>query len=236
MNIKRLVGAGIVATAMAASSLNAAIADQIYIDTVNNTGANDVTLDLVSGSPQSGSVTLEYRATNGDGKNGCNLTGTGKHVTFPLVVQTVSGTAPVLDKASVTFTDCTQTQTVNISATAVGTINVTLNTPTFQTNDPDVVAGSWDVSGAGFSVTVVDSTQVGMLDAPEIANAYLGDRADNSDCKAAWGTVGKPKQADWHGKLISAVAKQYQGQTFTSATKATVESAVEQSCRTGSLA
>jgi hypothetical protein len=231
VNFTKLVAGGILGSLLLFAP--AAQADEIYIDVSVNADANDITLDLFEGSPQLASVLLEYTETNGDGKNGCNLTGPASQVTFPVNVQLVSGSAPVLDKTSVTFSSCDATQTIGITASAVGVVNVSLGAPTWTSNS-SVTASSWDASQAAFSVTVIDSTPVATLDAPEIANAWLSGRADNSDCKESWGTA-KSKKANWHGQLLSAVAHKYQGQTFTEATKSIVESDVEQSCASGML-
>jgi hypothetical protein len=226
--VKTLIG-GAAGAALIIGTAGIAQSDTIYIDLVTNPGSDDVTLDLADGSPQTATITLEVATANDDNKNGCNLTASGSQVRFDVVVNTVSGTASTLDKSVVTFTDCTTPQTIGVSATAVGVIGVTLTYKDHVSGSSPLTAADWNTAGAAFSVTVIDSTQTGTLDAPEIANAYLSDRLDNSDCKEAFGN--NKNKSNWHGQLISAVAQHFQGQTFTNSTKAIVEDYVEDACR-----
>ena len=76
-----------------------------------------------------------------------------------------------------------------------------------------------------FDVTATVVHCIEMRGAPAIANEYLRDRANIADCKDNLGT--NKNKSNWHGQLISAVAHEFEGTTFT---EAEVHAFVEEAC------
>lgn len=92
-----------------------------------------------------GTTTLYVAPANGDGKNGCNLTG-ATTVTISLASDD-TGVATV-SPASVTFTSCGDTRTVVVSPVGEGTARVT------ATVTGNTTGGAFNVAPVAFSVTV----------------------------------------------------------------------------------
>lgn len=221
-----------------------AMADDIGNNvTVNTDGDRVITLDLadadIDGNVQH-TVTFSYTTTDGDGKNGCNLGGQGSQVTFSIAAASGgTGAVPTLDTSSVQFLNCpplNPAPTVTVTANAVGSNWFALSSsPTLLTTNHGTV--TFNTTAATFLVTVIDSRVLAALDASEIANAHLKDRADgkmhgvdNEEC-VRLGT--NKNKSNWHGVLISAVTKAFPtGGTWTAAD---VRSYVDAACGTGVL-
>ena len=89
-------------------------------------------------------------------------------------------------------------------------------------------------NNANFTVNVLDPVvEAPTRDAPAIANEYLRDRGNNDDCMDAQGT--NKNKNNWHGQLISRIAKHFEGQSFTAAQEDEVHDAVDTLCGGGTL-
>jgi hypothetical protein len=130
----------------AAIVLVAAVA---YADNIANTidGTVDATFEVLTVN-QGGAdktVNLVVVPTSGDGKNGCNLTGS-----TTLVVATHSSSPGVATVApnSVTFGSCGDVKVLTVHPVAVGSTNVTL------TQSSNTTGGTFELNTAQFTVNV----------------------------------------------------------------------------------
>ena len=111
----------------------------------------DATIDAVAeampltlGGPN-GTTTLYVTPRNGDGKNGCNLTGS-----TTLVVSVASSNTAVatVSPSSLTFASCGDEKTLTITPVGVGSANITVA----QTSN--TTGGTFDLAHATFTVNV----------------------------------------------------------------------------------
>ena len=125
-----------------------ALADDI---SNNLDGTVDSTLEVLSLTTGggNGTVGLFVREQNGDGKQGCNLTGS-----TTLVVSTNSSNTAVatVSPASVTFDSCGATRSLTITPGSAGTATISL---TLVSND---TSGTFNLAPASFTVSVTTST------------------------------------------------------------------------------
>jgi hypothetical protein len=85
------------------------------------------------------------------------------------------------------------------------------------------------VNEADFTVNVLDPVvDEPTRDAPAIANEYLRNRADNGDCQERQGT--NKNKNNWHGQLVSKVAKEFAERSFTASQEGVVTTFVESLC------
>jgi hypothetical protein len=96
-----------------------------------------------------GTTQLYIVERNGDGKNGCNLTGS---TTASFSVSSSNTAVATVSPSSVTFDSCGATRTLTVTPQSAGTANITL-TQTSNTTD-----GSFNVNPATFKVTVTNPT------------------------------------------------------------------------------
>jgi hypothetical protein len=186
------------------------------------------TVELEVGDTRDVTITIEVESTSdGDGA-GCNIGGAGNQLVLDVASSTPTKVS--VTPAQLTFVDCDDERTVTVTALqptdGVGAvIGFTVNGET-QLRSGD----RRTVNQADFVVNVfapaADDEPV--RDAPAIANEHLRNRADNSDCQDANGT--NKNKNNWHGQLISKVAKHFDGQSFTAAQEGTVTSYVEGLC------
>ncbi len=92
-----------------------------------------------------GSTTLYVSPTGGDGKNGCNLTGS---TTLGLTVSSSNTAVATVSPSSVTFASCGDIKTLTVTPVAVGTATVS----TTQTSNS--TGGSFNLASATFTVNV----------------------------------------------------------------------------------
>jgi hypothetical protein len=132
----------ILATLIAAGHLAVgASADDVRNDLSGTAGV----MTLVSGG-ETGSTALTVVPRNGDGKNGCNLTGSS---TLVVSVHSSDTLVVAVSPASITFGSCGDVKTVTVTSGTTGTANVTL------TEISNTTGGSFNLSPASFTVHVV---------------------------------------------------------------------------------
>jgi hypothetical protein len=157
--MKKLIGFAAASLAALSLSILPAAGDTIYIDLTVSTATTALEFDLKDGIGQTKTVTLDYNETNGTiavpDASGCNLGGSGSFVEFNITPTTVSGSPASLDKAKARFENCGASVVITVTATAVGVTTVSLTNPVATTNKSPL---NWDVSGAAFAVTVVDTS------------------------------------------------------------------------------
>jgi len=136
----------LVVGAIVVALLFAAVA---YADDISNTldasvDANFEAMALNVGGSD-GSTTLVVVARNGDGKNGCNLTGS---TTLGVSVSSSNTGVATVSPANLTFGSCGDVKTITVTPVAAGTTNVTVS----QTSNTTGATFSFDA--ARFTVTV----------------------------------------------------------------------------------
>lgn len=208
-----------------------ALADDVSASSAGFTGGTS-TIYLTLGD--SASVTLSYLVTGqghnpSDGKAGCNLTGKGSQLALDVVT---SGDAGVTDLQSndLVYAACPKDTdpaviTLTFTATGPGTATYTFPVDAAAT----VAQGSFDTSGAAFTVVVTDPAEG--REAPAIANDWLHNTATAGElaaCGAALGT--NDNQSNWQGNLIADVAQQFPDQTFAPDQEYVVVDAVRELC------
>ncbi len=92
-----------------------------------------------------GTTQLYVAPTNGDGKNGCNLTGS---TSLGLSVSSSNTSVATVSPSSVTFTSCSDTKTLTVTPVAQGSATISVN-QTSNTTD-----GSFNLAPATFTVNV----------------------------------------------------------------------------------
>ena len=134
---------GLIVGTLAAAGLLAvgASADDIRNDLSGTAGV----LTLTSGG-DTGSTALTVVPRNGDGKNGCNLTGSSSLV---VSVHSSDPSVATASPALLTFGSCGDVQTVTVTSGATGSANVTL------TQVSNTAGASFNVAPAAFTVHVV---------------------------------------------------------------------------------
>ncbi|MGX1159140.1 hypothetical protein FBY31_2494 [Arthrobacter sp. SLBN-100] len=139
-----------VAAAVAAGALALAGSGIAWADDIKNTldGSVDATAETMAlnvGGAQ-GSTTLALVETNGDGKNGCNLTGSS---TLTLSIASSDPAVATVSPSLATFTSCGFTQPLSVSAVGEGSATITASIVS------NTSTGSFDVGPATFAVNVV---------------------------------------------------------------------------------
>lgn len=174
-------------------SLQVAAADTITASASWSVTTPDKTLSLPIG--QTKTVALGYTATDGDSKNGCNLSGSsGTQLKLDVKQTPIAPTTGAIVElpATVTFTSCGATLNLNVKALQSGSTRVSFeyNSSTPAGNG----ASDYDLSGASFvvNVPVQDST-------PPSVNYSLTPAANtagwnNSNVTVHW-TVADPESA-----------------------------------------
>ena len=133
--------------AVAAFALFSAVA---YADDVSNNldGTIDATAETLNltFTGSAGTVGLYVNPTNGDGKNGCNLTGA-----TTLVVSVASSNPSVasVSPSSITFSSCGDTPAITVTPHSAGSATVSVS----QTSN--TTAGTFNLAPATFAVSVV---------------------------------------------------------------------------------
>ena len=120
-----------------------------YADDVRNTldasvDANFESMALNVGGG-TGSTTLAIVPQNGDGKNGCNLTGS---TTLVVAVASSNASVATVSPTSLTFGSCGDVKTITVTPVATGTSDITLNQTSNNTG------GTFNLAPASFTVTV----------------------------------------------------------------------------------
>lgn len=118
-----------------------ASADDIRNDLSGTAGV----MTLTSGG-DTGSTALTVVPRNGDGKNGCNLTGSS---TLVVSVHSSDASVATVSPASLTFGSCGEVKTVTVTSGAAGSADVTL------TQVSNTTGASFNLVHAAFTVHVV---------------------------------------------------------------------------------
>lgn len=161
-------GRGIMATFVAGSVMVGGGAAVVADDVSNNI---DATVDAVAevmalnAEGPSGSTTLRIVAQNGDGKNGCNLTGS-----TALVVSVTSSNPGVaaVTPSSLTFDSCGATRLVAVTPVSSGSTTVSLS----QTSN--TTGGSFNLAPATFTVNVASPTPANAAPAVNVTGVAMG--------------------------------------------------------------
>lgn len=162
--------------------------DGPVLDIIGSTGgslnATTNTMNLTAGGT-AGTTTLFVDPTNGDGKEGCNLTGK-----TTLVVDVVSSsTAVTVSPSRITFDSCGSVPTLSVSPVAQGSADITLRQVSNNTG------GSFNLSDAAFTVSVAAaaSTTPRDVSAPVITPTIVGNLGSNgwytSNVAVSWSVV-----------------------------------------------
>jgi hypothetical protein len=130
-------------TAIVAAGATSAIADDIYNGLDSSIDATAETLALAPSS--TGTTTLYIDPTNGDGKNGCNLTGS---TTFTASVSSNNTSVATVSPSTVTFTACGDTKVLTVTAVGAGTATISL------TGGTNTSGGTFNLAPATFVVNV----------------------------------------------------------------------------------
>lgn len=133
---------GTIAMALLFAAL--AYADDIYNNLDATIDANFETMALNVGGG-TGSTTFAVTPLNGDGKNGCNLTGS---TTLGVSVTSSNTGVATVSPANLSFGSCGDLKTITVTPVAAGTATVTLS----QTSN--TTGGTFNLAPAGFTVTV----------------------------------------------------------------------------------
>lgn len=128
---------------VAATSGGAAYADQVANNLDGSVDAAAEVMPLNVGAD--GSTVLRVLTANGDGKNGCNLTG-ATIATFS--VQSSATDVATVTPGTVTFDSCERTVVLTVTAHSVGSSAITL------TQTANTTSGSFEVDPASFTVNV----------------------------------------------------------------------------------
>jgi hypothetical protein len=143
MRARSLLAACAAAITLVGAGASVASADDITntIDTTVDAAAETMPLNIGA----TGSTTLSVITQNGDGKNGCNLTG---GTTFSADVASSNTKVATVSPSSVTFTSCSDTKILTVTPLSVGTADITLS----QTGN--TTSGSFNLAPATFTVNV----------------------------------------------------------------------------------
>lgn len=137
------------AAAVAAGSLLLAGGGIAWADDIYNNldGTIDATAEVMAlnAGGDNGSTTLAVSAANGDGKNGCNLTGS---TTLTLNLSSSNPAVAVVSPSTVTFTACSDTKVLTITPVGAGSSNVT------ATQASNTTTGTFNLAPANFQVNV----------------------------------------------------------------------------------
>ncbi|WP_404386355.1 PxKF domain-containing protein [Knoellia locipacati] len=113
----------------------------------------------------SGSTTLRVVETNGDGKNGCNLTGS---TTLTVSVSALNPGRATVSPSSLTFTSCGDTKVVTVTPVSAGSTTVSL------TATSNTTAGTFDLAPASFRVDVTAATPTNTAPTVDVIDVVAG--------------------------------------------------------------
>lgn len=131
----------------------------------------DASIDAVAevmplnvGGP-SGSTTLYVQPTNGDGKNGCNLTGS---TTLVIALESSNPAVASVSPPSVTFTSCGTTPVVTVTPNSQGTATITAKETSNNTG------ATFNLAPVAFTVQVVPVTPANTAPTIRISGVEAG--------------------------------------------------------------
>ncbi len=144
----------------------------------------DSTLEVMNLTVGGGNVATTYtvRATNGDGKNGCNFGGP-THPTLVVSVNSSNPAAATVSPSQITFSGCGDTPTVTVTPVGAGSSNITLSELAENT------AGTFSLSPASFTAVVTDPAPTDSTGPEIVATVTPTENANgwhNSDVTVNW--------------------------------------------------
>lgn len=175
MRVRRIVAAVTSAAALVLATGGLAAADQVYNNVDPSIDATAEIMPLNAGDA-TGRTTLAISPTNGDGKSGCNLTGSGT-----VTVNVVSSDPSVasVSPSTVTFTSCGDTHGLTVTPLTVGSTTVSLNLVS------NTAAGTFDLAPATFTVNVSAPAPANTAPTLSIAGVTEGGSYDVGSVPAA---------------------------------------------------
>jgi hypothetical protein len=126
----------------------AAVADDVANDLDTSVDATAEVLALNAGGT-TGTVGLYVNPTNGDGKNGCNLTGS---TTLRVSIASSNEAVATATLGNDTFTGCGDTKTITVTPLAAGSATITL------TQVSNTTEGTFNLAPATFVVNVAPAS------------------------------------------------------------------------------
>jgi hypothetical protein len=147
-----------------AAGVGGAFADTIYNDLDGSLDV-DVEIMVLNVDGGDGSTTLALVPTNGDGKNGCNLTGS---TTVTLSVNSSDPAVATVSPSSVTFSSCGFTQSLAVTPLQEGSATISLS----ETNN--TTEGTFDLAPATFTVNVAAPAPANTAPTVSVTGVSLG--------------------------------------------------------------
>ncbi|MDP5226278.1 MULTISPECIES: PxKF domain-containing protein [Arthrobacter] len=171
----RHLSAALAAGALLITTAGIAQADDIYNNLDNTIDSVAEVMPLNAGGA-TGSTVLNVNPSNGDGKNGCNLTG---QTTLKLDIKSSSPAIASVSPSSVTFTSCDDPKTITVTPLTVGstTVSATLVSSTAQ--------GSFNLDPATFVVNVTAPAPSNTAPAVSITGVTTGASYNKGSVPAA---------------------------------------------------
>ena len=168
----KAIGTLAVATSLAMLGGGLAFADDVSNNVDNSVDATAEEMPLTVGG-SNGTTQLRVIATNGDGKNGCNLTG-GK--TLTLDISSSNTAAATVSPSTVTFTSCSDTRTLTVSPVGQGESTISA---AVSSNTTD---GSFNLAPATFKAKVAAAAPVTPTNTPPVLSlpANISDVEGNT--------------------------------------------------------
>ena len=136
----KAIGTLAAATSLSLLGSGVALADVVS----NDIDAAAETIGLTAGGPN-GTTQLSITPTNGDGKNGCNLTGS---TSLTLALSSSNTGAATVAPSSVTFTSCSDVKTLTVTPVAAGSTSIS------AAQTANTTGGTFNLAPAAFTVTV----------------------------------------------------------------------------------
>ncbi|MFM9272911.1 PxKF domain-containing protein [Pseudarthrobacter sp. NKDBFgelt] len=154
-----------------------------WADDIHNTLDTDIDavaeVMALNAGGTSGSTTLAVETQNGDGKNGCNLTGSS---TLTLQLTSSNPAVAVVSPSTVTFGACGETKNLTISPVGAGSATVT------ATEISNTTTGTFNLAPATFRVDVAapapaNTAPLMSLDGPAAGGSYQKGSVPDAVCK-----------------------------------------------------
>jgi hypothetical protein len=123
-----------------------------------------------------GTTTLYLTPENGDGKNGCNLTGS---TTLGLSVSSSNTSVATVSPSSVTFGSCGDVKTLTVNALAIGSSSITVAQTSNNTG------GSFDLAPATFTVNVSAAPPANTAPSVSVSGVTGGDSYNKGSVPSA---------------------------------------------------
>ena len=170
----RRVLAGVLAVLALVAGIGVANADEIANTLDDSIDATAESVNLTVGGAAT-PVGLKVNATGGDGKSGCNLTGS-TYVQFSVASSNTA--AATVSPSSVRFNSCGDTPSLTVTPVATGSATVSL------TQSANTTSGTFNSAPATFNVTVSAAAAPACPAAPTAAPAVVA--SNTPDATTGW--------------------------------------------------